>query len=263
VFSSRSCVRSKLADVSDTDNASRSARARVRAELSREILVAARRRLADEGPAQLSLRAVARDLGLAPSALYRYYESRDALLTALIIEAYRDVGSAAAAADATVAPGEVVARWMTTTGAVRDWGLAHPQEWALIYGSPVPGYRAPDDTIDAANQVTMALVRILVDAHAAGRLHPPSHPAVPADLAADLGRVREVMGDLPDAVAAVAVVAWGYVLGAVSLELFGHYDGAVEARDSMWETAMTVLVATLGLGQRPARARRGEGRTGR
>jgi hypothetical protein len=72
-----------------------------------------------------------------------------------------------------------------------------------------------------------------------------------------------VVGDLPDPAAAVAVVAWGYVLGALSLELFGHYDGAIEARASMWDTAMTVLVVALGLGQRPAGGRRGEGRTGR
>jgi hypothetical protein len=184
-------------------------------------------------------------------------------LTALIVAAYRDLGRAAAEADAAVAPGEHVARWTAATRAVRAWGLAHPQEWALIYGSPVPGYRAPEDTVGAANQVTMALLRILVDAQAAGRLHPPNPPAVPPDLAADLVGVRTVVGDLPDPAAAVAVVAWSYVLGAVTLELFGHYDGGIEARASMWDTAMTVLVATLGLGQRPARARRGGGRTGR
>jgi AcrR family transcriptional regulator len=253
-----------LVTVPETVNASTTARARARAELSREILVTARARLAEEGPAQLSLRAVARDLGLAPSALYRYYESRDALLTALIIGAYRDLGRAAAEADAAIDPDAYVDRWLATTRAVRSWGLGHPQEWALIYGSPVPGYRAPDDTVDAANQVTVALVRILAEAYAAGHLHPPAAPEVPAHLAAELARVRDLVGGgLPDDVAAVVVVAWGYVLGAVSLELFGHYDHAIEARASMWDVAMAVLTTSLGLGRRPSRSRRGEGRSGR
>src|ERR1700761_7092322 len=104
-------------------NASRSARARVRAELAQEILDAARAHLAVEGPAGLSLRAVARDLGMVPSALYRYFQSRDALLTALIIDAYRGLGEAAGSADARVDAGAFGARWFATTGAIRTWGL--------------------------------------------------------------------------------------------------------------------------------------------
>src|ERR1700761_9041285 len=102
-------------------NASRSARARVRSELAKEILDAARAPLGVEGPAGLSLRAVARDLGMVPSALYRYYESRDALLTALIIDAYRGLGEAAASADAGAEPTDFAGRWFATAGAIRGW----------------------------------------------------------------------------------------------------------------------------------------------
>ncbi len=229
-------------------NASRSARARVRVELAKEILDAARARLGIEGPAGLSLRAVARDLGMVPSALYRYYESRDALLTALIIDAYRGLGEAVAAADAAVEPADFAARWKGATRAIRSWGLGHPQEWALIYGSPVPGYRAPVDTVAAASTVTVSVGRILGDAYRAGRLVPPAHPGVPEDLAADAERLRpHLVGDAPDEVVVAAVIVLGYLLGAVSMELFGQYNNAISARDTLWDVATTVMAATIGL----------------
>jgi AcrR family transcriptional regulator len=220
----------------------------VRVELAKEILDAARARLGIEGPAGLSLRAVARDLGLVPSALYRYYESRDALLTALIIDAYGGLGEAAASADAAVGSADFAARWKDTTRAIRSWGLEHPQEWALIYGSPVPGYRAPTDTVAAASTVTVAVGRILGDAYRAGRLVPPVDLVVPEDLAADADRMRSLLvGDAPDEVVVVAVVALGYLLGAVSLELFGQYNNAIFARDAMWDAATGVMAGAVGL----------------
>src|SRR6516162_10271550 len=121
-------------------NASRTARERVRAELTREIADTARRHLATQGAAGLSLRAVARELGMVSSAVYRYFPSRDDLLTALIVDAYDAVGEVAEAATPPAAAG-VLARWLALTGAIRGWARANPQEYALIYGSPVPGYQ--------------------------------------------------------------------------------------------------------------------------
>lgn len=199
-----------------------------------------------QGPAGLSLRAVARDLGMVPSALYRYYAGRDALLTALIIDAYRGLGETAQAADRSVAPADFVTRWSATTAAIRDWVLARPQEWALIYGSPVPGYRAPQETIAVASTVTGVVGRLLGDAWRAGRLHPPAM-TIPADLRVDLERIRDLVGEVPDAVVVAAVVALGHILGAVSLELFGQYDNAIVARDSLWQVAMGLVAGTAGL----------------
>jgi len=129
--------------------APQTARARVRAELTAEIVAAASEELAEVGAASLSLRAVARRLGMAPSALYRYFPSRDSLLTALIVEAYESVGAAAEGA-AAQAPGGPMDRWLAVCRAVRAWAGAHPHQWALIYGSPVPGYAAPEATVQAA-----------------------------------------------------------------------------------------------------------------
>src|SRR5271154_6561131 len=119
----------------------KSARERVRAEVSADIASEARRQLAEVGAGALSVRAVARQLGMASSAMYRYFPSRDELLTALIVEGYdalADVAEAAAAAG-----GGNVKRFRTVCRAVRGWALAHPHEYALLYGSPIPGYQAP------------------------------------------------------------------------------------------------------------------------
>ena len=135
-----------------TQNAPRTARERARAELPREIKEGARRQLAATGADGISLRAVARELGMASSALYRYFPSRDDLLTALIIDAYDAIGEAAEQAIADEKPDESWGRdrWLAACHAIRGWALEHPHEYALIYGSPVPGYRAPEATIGPA-----------------------------------------------------------------------------------------------------------------
>lgn len=155
-----------------------SIRARVRAELTEEIKSVARRHLATEG-ANLSLRAVARDLGLASSALYRYFASRDKLLTALILDAYRALGDAAEDADAAVTDTDLRGRWLAVCHAVRQWALRHPAEYTLLYGSPVPRYAAPADTTALAQRVALTLTGILTDAARAGRLTPPPASAPP------------------------------------------------------------------------------------
>ena len=115
----------------------RTARQRAREEITAEILGAARARLAVSGPGELSLRAVARDVGMVSSAVYRYFASRDQLLTALLISAYDELGTVAEAADDAVADrGDCAVRWQTTCRAVRDWAVDHPHDYALLYGSP-------------------------------------------------------------------------------------------------------------------------------
>src|SRR5262244_2472917 len=145
-------------------NAGRTARERVRAELTREITETARRHLATDGAAGLSLRAVARELGMVSSAVYRYFPSRDDLLTALIIDGYNAIGAAVEQADGTCRRDDYHGRWLAACRAVRDWALAHPHEYSLVYGSPVPGYRAPEQTIGPASRVPLALVSVLAGA---------------------------------------------------------------------------------------------------
>jgi AcrR family transcriptional regulator len=172
-------------------NAAHTARERARAELTREIKEEARRQLAEVGADALSLRAVARSLGMVSSALYRYFPSRDDLLTSLIIDAYNALGDAVEAAASTVAAADGRARWVAVCRAARCWALANPHEYALIYGSPVPGYRAPQATIAPAARLPLAFLRVLRDAAAAGGLAASSHDAAPRHDAAPGAEVRD------------------------------------------------------------------------
>jgi AcrR family transcriptional regulator len=228
-------------------NASQTARERARAELTREIKEEARRQLAEAGGNGLSLRAVARELGMVSSALYRYFPSRDDLLTALIIDAYDAVGKAAE--DAVAACSGAGRQWAAACNAIRAWALAHPHEYALIYGSPVPGYRAPEATIGPASRVPLAFVSVLASAAPdppdggtrlgrelagqaaalAAALAASGAPAVPADLL-----VR-------------AVIAWTQLFGMVSWELFGQFVGSFEPADALFGHAVAQLAAFVGL----------------
>jgi AcrR family transcriptional regulator len=222
------------------------ARARVRAELTAEIVAAAREELGETGAAALSLRSVARRLGMVPSALYRYFPSRDSLLTALIIEAYDAVGAVAASA-AGPAPDRAgtLARWTTVCTAVRKWAHSHPQQWALIYGSPVPGYAAPQVTVDAALKITEVLAGLVGEAPARkpASVLPPLGPVAQA-----VEPIREALmpGRRPDQVVG-ALNAWTSLIGMVSLELFGHYKGATTDFEPVFAYSMEVAGRLAGL----------------
>ena len=222
------------------------ARERVRAELTAEIADAARRQLGEAGAAALSLRAVARELGMASSALYRYFPSRDDLLTRLIIDAYDELGRAAEGADDADRPS--LERWVSVCRAVRGWARSHPHEYALLYGTPVPGYHAPRDTVPAASRVGVVLGRILGDAARAGELPEAAGERQPGVISAD---VVAVLGgehpSLDDRVRARALLAWSSVYGTISFELFGHFVGGVEDADRYFDLAMTELARLVGL----------------
>jgi AcrR family transcriptional regulator len=230
-------------------NASRTARERVRAELTREITQTARRHLATDGAAGLSLRAVARELGMVSSAVYRYFPSRDDLLTALIIDGYNAVGEAVETAEAACPRADHPARWLAACQAVRDWALARPHEYALVYGSPVPGYRAPEQTIGPASRVAAVLGTLISDAYAAGALDPPGGlPPPPGAFAADAARLREtVLAGVPDDVAARSLASWASLFGLVSFELFGQFENVVTDRAAFFRHAAACLGHLVGL----------------
>jgi AcrR family transcriptional regulator len=243
-----------------------------------EIKAVARQHLATDG-ANLSLRAVTRDMGMVSSALYRYFASRDELLTALIMDAYNDLGDQVAAADAGIKDrSRLRARWLESTRAVRRWALANPAEYALIYGSPVPGYAAPAETIAAAARTPALLARILTDGYAAGSLtaggagtsgrastggagqEPASgtgagvwaRAGLPVHLAAavraDLTAAAEgIAAGLPAELLGRGLTGWIQMFGAVSLELFGQFNNVIEAREEFFDLQMELMADLAGL----------------
>jgi AcrR family transcriptional regulator len=210
-------------------SAPRTARERARAEITAEILDAARGYLATDGAPALSLRAIARDLGMASSAVYRYFRSRDELLTRLIIDAYDSLGAAAEVSEATIDRNNLAARFTAICDAVRAWALAHPNEYALIYGSPVPGYAAPADTVQPASRVTTLLLRIIVDAAATVRIPAADlRDAEARPLAAALAPIRSYLPPgIPAALVQRALMVWTNLFGVISFELFGQLHHVV------------------------------------
>lgn len=222
-------------------------RVRARAELTGQIKDVARRQLAEAGSAGLSLRAVAREVGMVSSAVYRYFPSRDELLTALIVDAYTAIGEHAEVAEAGIRRTDLSGRWLAVCRATRGWAIEHPHEYALIFGSPVPGYQAPVDTIDPAARIPLLLLAILTDAAADGRA-PTLRAAIPRALHPDLKRLREqVAPGLPDRYLARAVQAWSQLIGLISFELFGHLHNVITDHAAHFDFQMRSVGQELGL----------------
>jgi AcrR family transcriptional regulator len=212
-------------------------RERARAATTAEILRLAREQMAVDGAAALSLRAIARDMGMVSSAVYRYFPSRDDLLTALIIDSYDRLGVDVEIADASVRRRhDFLARWRGVTHAIRGWAVEHPSEWALLFGTPVPGYAAPQDTIPSATRYAAVLVSILTDMAADGLRHELS---VPTSMRPDLLRLRgQLQTSATDASLAVGLAAWAAVMGAINLELFGHLHNVVNEPGALFDAVV-------------------------
>jgi AcrR family transcriptional regulator len=227
-------------------SATEGARARARREITAAIKDEARRQLAEEGAAKLSLRAVAREVGMASSAVYRYFPSRDDLLTALIIDAYDSLGAAAEGAEAAAAGATPLDRWVAVCGAARAWALAHPHEYALLYGTPVPGYKAPQTTVPAASRVGLLLVGIARDAHRgpAGLSRTP----LPEGLRPEAVRMAaDLAPDLPSETVVALIAAWAELFGLIGFEVFGQFHRVVEDRAAFFRHAAARLAHEVGI----------------
>jgi AcrR family transcriptional regulator len=223
--------------------------------MTAEILAVAREHLAKEGAAALSLRSVARDLELAPSALYRYFDGRDALLSALIISAYESLAAEAerAADQAHEAGTTDLERWLEVPRAARRWALERPHEWALIFGTPVPGYEAPEDTVEPYARAAGAMARTVAEAQSAGRLRSDGSTGGGTDTDTDelrqsLAPIAEGLSlDLPVPMMVRFVQAWATVVGVISLEIFGHWRNTILDPEAFFEAAARNLASDLGL----------------
>jgi AcrR family transcriptional regulator len=233
-------------------SAPRTARERVREEMMSEILASARQHVAREGAASLSLRSISRELEIAPSALYRYFGGRDGLITALILAAYESLATEAdRAAEAAAKRGDSDAeRFLAVPRAMRRWALARPHEWGLIFGTPVPGYEAPEDTIALYARVAEAMVRPVVEAQAAGRLQAKRDAhAVPAALRDAVAPVTDgLLPGTPPGTVVLAVQAWAAVVGTITLEVFGHWRNTILDPEEFFGATVRDAGAALGLG---------------
>ncbi len=198
------------------------------------ILDAARRAIAAEGGGALSMRAIAREVGMVSSAIYRYFPTREALLTRLIIESYGNLDHAlGAASDAAVPPS-----WTALGRALRAWALRTPHEFQLIYGTPIPDYAAPPETIPAAAAVAGHFLAV-------GARSTPAPFGTP-ELA---GQFRALASELPGARpagAAAVLTELAALVGFIGLELAGHFVGTADPADALYDALLRRQSATLG-----------------
>lgn len=220
-------------------------RARARIEIRAAILAAAAERVATDGADELSLRAVARDVGMVSSAVYRYFASRDELLTALIIRAYDSLGDHVEACVGATAGQPAAQRWVDAAMAVRTWALDHPNDYALIYGTPIRGYAAPEETVVSGTRVARALVGIVRDA---GRLDAVATVPIEPLLAESFGALRaELELDVDDATTLAIITAWTQLFGLLTFELFGQTRNLVADDEALFRAAAAAMAASIGL----------------
>ncbi|MFF2021836.1 TetR/AcrR family transcriptional regulator [Streptomyces sp. NPDC058171] len=221
-----------------------SRRDRLRAQTSAEIKAIALQLMADGGPSAISLRAIAREMGMTASAIYSYFATRDDLITALIGDVYTSAVDAAEAARDAVPESDPGARIMAWAQAMRTWALANPEGFRLIYGDPVPGYRAPDDGPgqQAELRACSALLGLVDAAWPTARVQRPEGRSYDwADFHPDLvAHAREDFPDLPPAGVAMTLSVWGRMHGLLALEIYGHlrtfmHDPGTVYRDEMYD----------------------------
>lgn len=224
-------------------------RARRRDDVTRRVLEIGRRHLAEYGAAALSLRAVTRDLGMVSSAVYRYVANRDELLTLLVVDAYTELADAVDARLAEIPRAAWDTRIVAVGVEVREWALREPARYALLYGSPVPGYEAPGErTTEPGTRVIGTLVALVAEGVRVGDVvDGPTAVPVPRALRVDLSRVRAELGvDLDPAVLGRAVLLWSVLFGAVSLEVFGQYGTDTFAEPAaLFEYQLRLALTTL------------------
>ncbi len=216
-----------------------------REQIEARIVELGRRQLLNRGATGLSVRAIARDLGMVSSAVYRYVSSRDELLTLLLVDAYSDL------ADAVDRARDTADAWsddvIAIARAARRWAVAHPSRWALLYGSPVPGYHAPAErTVGVGTRVVGAFFDAVAAGIATGDIR-LTNDSAPQPMSSDFERIRQEFG-FPgdDRVVAKCFLLWAGVLGAISLEVFGQY-GADTLTDPavVFDTQCRLLVDVL------------------
>lgn len=229
-------------------------RERARAQTMADIVDIGREHLGSEGAAALSLRAVARDLGVVSSAVYRYVQNRDELLTLLVVDAYNELGGEVEKAIAAVHGADCKGQFRALGRAVRNWALREPARYALLFGSPVPGYHAPaEQTTAPGTRVIVALTTIFTRAYQAGELHPETgidrSEAPTGALSRDIQAVRKEMElDLPDDLLARGVLVWAALFGAVNFEVFGQYGpNTFTDPGELFELHLSSLAGLIGL----------------
>ncbi|MFE2943922.1 TetR/AcrR family transcriptional regulator [Streptomyces sp. NPDC059255] len=225
-----------------------SRRERLRIETTAEIKDTALRLMASGGPGAITLRAIAREMGMTPNAIYGYFATRDDLVTALIDDVYTSLADTVEAAVAPVPTTDAGGRIQVWGYAYRTWVFANTEGFRLVYGDAVPGYVPPSG--GAAPEAELRFCKSLTELAAAAWPH-AEHLYAASDFEwsdfdpALLDEVRPYLPGLPPAAVALALRIWGHLHGLVTLEIHGHLRGGTKSMDKLFKEELTQLVRSL------------------
>ncbi|MFD8936223.1 TetR/AcrR family transcriptional regulator [Streptomyces sp. NPDC059578] len=225
-------------------------RARLRAETGAEIKTIALKLMAASGPDAITLRAIARDMGMTAGAIYGYYATRDDLITTLIRDVHTSLIDTLEAARDTAPRDDPAGRVLSWARAFREWALAHPEGFRLVYGDPVPGYVAPDGGAapEAQRRTCSGLTGLVAAAWAQAEPRQPRGDHQWSDFDPHLAAlVREQFPGLPPAAVALALRVWGRLHGLVALEVYGHLRHQTREPEKVYREEMLDLLSSLGL----------------
>ena len=186
---------------------------------------------------------------MVSSAIYRYFPSRDDLLTALIIEAYEHLADAIEGAEQSVSRADYRGRWLASGRGLRRWAVAHPHEWGLIYGTPVPGYRAPEATVAPVVRAANVVMDIQRDQFAdASAFAPTTAQPMNDEVRAAIAPLLATFPDANSDALALGFASWVGLIGLVSFELFGHMHNVVNDAAKFYDHELNRLADQLALG---------------
>ncbi len=214
-----------------------------------EILEIARRHMAEGGTAALSMRAIAAEMDRTAPALYRYFKNRDAIITELILAAYNALADALDHACASQPADNYDEQIMAVLLVYRAWALAHPVDFALIYGNPIPGYHAPAElTIAAARRGFEIFASVIGNAMVAGQLAPsPQYQTIPPETSAYIAELHRQEGyTMPLLALYLTVVGWARIHGILMLELFEHIQPVIGDVGAFYQHEIQVMLTQLG-----------------
>jgi len=226
-------------------------RDRQRAATLAEIKVVARRLLVSGGVGAVGLRAVARELGLTPPALYRYFPSHEALVTALIADLYDELTGALMELQAAEPDADLGARLFLLANGLRDWALAHPAEFGLMFGTAIPDPDALGHEDTPGHQAAMRFAAVFKALVAqVWNLKPFPHPSdddLGPVLVAQLNRKSEQFGAMPAGAIYLALNYWTRLYGLICMEVFGHLHWALDDAGAYFEAQLAEIGQALGL----------------
>jgi AcrR family transcriptional regulator len=221
-------------------------RERLRAETATEIKRAARAALVTGGPGAISLRAIAREIGMTAPGLYRYFPSLDDLVTALVGELYDELAAELGLARDALPVDAVGERALAVCRAFRTWSVAHPAEFGLLFGSPPLGNDVPRELAGARLEGVFSV--LFADLWLRYRFPVPAQ--LEPDLAAQLDAWREGTGsEVPTGAVRVLLGGWVRVYGLVALEVFGHLRFVLPDVEPLFEETLREFAGLLGIGE--------------